>query len=103
MSQTFMDHDAQQPSRDRIRYENRSDDSMGLQHLPNIFVVGAAKSGTTALYHYFKLHPEVFVPTVKEVNYMAFFDGLPPLAGPGDRDIVARRSVTKLRRLPATV
>lgn len=53
--------------------------------LPNLFVVGAAKSGTTALYHYFKRHPEVFVPPVKEVNYMAFFDGLPSLCGPGDQ------------------
>jgi Sulfotransferase family len=96
MSQTFVDHDAQQPTQDGIRLRLRSDDPMSLQHLPSIFVVGAAKSGTTALYHYFKLHPEVFVPTVKEVNYMAFSEGLPPLAGPGDRDIVARRSVTTL-------
>ncbi len=65
-------------------------------HLPDVFVVGAAKSGTTALYHYFKAHPQVFVPaTIKETNYMAFYNGLPPLAGPGDRQALAGKSVTR--------
>ncbi|HEY2760012.1 MAG TPA: sulfotransferase [Pirellulales bacterium] len=102
MSQTFIDAATQhQADPFRLRPERNSRP----ENLPSLFVVGAAKSGTTALYHYFKLHPNVFVPTVKEVNYMAFFDGLPPLAGPGDRDIVARRSVTKFedyQRLFAT-
>jgi hypothetical protein len=53
-----------------------------------LFVVGAAKSGTTALYHYFKVHPQVFVPKVKEPNYMAFYAGNVPAAGPGDRHTV---------------
>jgi len=65
--------------------------------LPSVFVVGAAKSGTTAIYHYFKAHAQVFVPdTVKETNYMAFYGGLPPLAGPGDQKAVAATSVTRL-------
>ena len=64
--------------------------------MPDVFVVGAAKSGTTALYTYFKMHPQVFVPAcVKETNYMAFCDGLPPLAGPLDRATVGD-SVTSL-------
>lgn len=38
--------------------------------LPDFLVVGAAKSGTTSLYEYLKLHPEVFVPDeVKETNF----------------------------------
>ena len=50
--------------------------------LPDLFVVGAAKSGTTALYHYFKVHPQVFVPaSIKETNYMAFYNGLPRWQG----------------------
>ena len=66
-----------------------------LSALPNTFVVGAAKSGTTALYYYLKSHPQAFVPeAVKESNYMAFYDGLPPLRGPGDSK-VARFSVTR--------
>jgi hypothetical protein len=34
--------------------------------LPTFLVVGAAKSGTTALYHYLNQHPEVYMSAVKE-------------------------------------
>ncbi|MBR88657.1 MAG: hypothetical protein CMK38_06915 [Porticoccaceae bacterium] len=36
---------------------------------PNFLIVGAAKSGSTSLYHYLKQHPEVFMPENKEPNY----------------------------------
>src|SRR5262245_53726556 len=69
----------------------------GSPALPDVFVVGAAKSGTTALYEYFKSHPQVFVPeAIKETNYMAFSGGLPPLAGPGDKTALAGQSITTL-------
>ncbi len=65
--------------------------------LPNLFVVGAAKAGTTSIYHYFKAHPQIYVsPTVKEANYMAYFNGLPHFTGPGDTTASAGRSVTNL-------
>lgn len=41
---------------------------------PSFFVVGAAKSGTTALWHYFQQHPEIFVTTDiahKELGYFS--------------------------------
>lgn len=64
--------------------------------LPELFVVGAAKSGTTAVYSYFKSHSSVFVPRdLKETNFMAFFRGLPRLAGPDDRRVLGR-SITTL-------
>ena len=64
--------------------------------LPNVYVIGAAKCGTSALYEYFRVHPHVFVPeTLKETNYMAFYRGLPPLVGPGDREHVGG-SILKL-------
>lgn len=37
--------------------------------LPTFLIVGAAKSGTSSLWHYLKAHPEVFVPQSKEVNF----------------------------------
>jgi hypothetical protein len=37
--------------------------------LPNFLVVGAAKSGTTAIYHYLRQHPEIFMPRIKEPQY----------------------------------
>jgi len=38
---------------------------------PNLFIVGAPKSGTTTLYHYLQDHPGVFMPWQKEPH---FFD-----------------------------
>lgn len=37
--------------------------------LPNFFIVGAAKSGTTSLYHYLSQHPEVYMSKEKEPAY----------------------------------
>jgi hypothetical protein len=39
---------------------------------PNFFVAGAAKSGTTALYHGLKQHPDVFLPDLKEPHVYAY-------------------------------
>nr|WP_299420911.1 sulfotransferase [uncultured Emticicia sp.] len=36
---------------------------------PNLFIVGAAKCGTTSLYYYLSQHPEVFNCPVKEPNH----------------------------------
>ena len=38
--------------------------------LPDFLLVGAAKSGTTTLYRYFKLHPEIYVG-VKEPHFFS--------------------------------
>jgi hypothetical protein len=37
--------------------------------IPSFFIVGAPKSGTTALNHYLKQHPEIFVPDMKDVSF----------------------------------
>jgi hypothetical protein len=39
--------------------------------LPNVFVVGAARSGTTSLWHYLAEHPEVFMSRFKEPMYFS--------------------------------
>jgi hypothetical protein len=38
---------------------------------PNFLVIGAAKCGTTSLYHYLKSHPEVYMSPIKETNYFS--------------------------------
>lgn len=38
---------------------------------PNFFIVGAGGCGTTALYKYLQLHPNIFITTPKEPNYFA--------------------------------
>lgn len=37
--------------------------------LPNFLIVGAAKSGTTSIYHYLKQHPDIYVPENKEPRF----------------------------------
>lgn len=37
----------------------------------NLFIVGAAKSGTTALYNYLNKHPDIFMSPVKEPHFFA--------------------------------
>jgi Sulfotransferase family len=44
---------------------------MSVQPLPNFFVVGTGKAGTTSLYHYLKQHPQVYMSPVKEPCYFA--------------------------------
>lgn len=39
--------------------------------LPNFFILGAAKCGTTSLANHLRAHPDVFIPDIKEV---AFFN-----------------------------
>jgi hypothetical protein len=39
--------------------------------LPNFFIVGAPKAGTTSLYHYLSQHPDVYMSPIKEPNYFA--------------------------------
>jgi hypothetical protein len=39
--------------------------------LPNFFIAGAPKSGTTSLYHYLDQHPGIHMSRIKEPNYFA--------------------------------
>jgi hypothetical protein len=39
--------------------------------LPNFLICGAPKSGTTALYHYLKKHPDIFLPEKKETQFFS--------------------------------
>ena len=52
--------------------------------LPNLFVIGAAKSGTTSLHHYLGQHPDIFMSPVKEPNYFAFEEEVPVFSGPDE-------------------
>ena len=42
--------------------------------LPNFFIIGAPKAGTTSLYHYLKNHPDIYMSPVKEPNYFSYAD-----------------------------
>ena len=52
--------------------------------LPNTFILGAAKSGTTSLYDYLRQHPNVYMSPVKEPRFFAYAEHPPAMVGPGD-------------------
>lgn len=51
--------------------------------LPNFLVIGAARSGTTAIYQALSKHPQIFMSAVKEPNFFAFAEGELHFEGPG--------------------
>lgn len=53
--------------------------------MPNFFIIGAAKSGTSSLYHYVIQHPQVYGSKKKEPSFFAF-EGRPSFNGPGDQE-----------------
>ncbi|HLG97985.1 MAG TPA: sulfotransferase [Bryobacteraceae bacterium] len=42
-----------------------------MSRLPNFFIIGAPKAGTTSLYHYLDQHPEIFMSAIKEPHFFA--------------------------------
>lgn len=64
---------------------------------PDFLVIGAYKSGTTALHHYLRAHSEIFIPERKEPNYYAFAEESPPFDHPAAGQSV--RSASDYERL----
>jgi hypothetical protein len=60
---------------------------------PTFFVVGAAKSGTTSLYHYLDQHPDVYMPRNKEPHY---FSRVPPFPGRGSHPVTSEEEYLDL-------
>jgi hypothetical protein len=61
--------------------------------MPNFLILGAAKSGTTALYHYLGQHPEIFFPAQKEPGFFAYEGECIDFRGPDD--VQYRSTVTE--------
>lgn len=45
--------------------------------LPDFFVLGVAKAGTTSFHHYLRQHPSLYLPYVKELHFFDAPDGPP--------------------------
>ena len=58
--------------------------------MPNFLLIGAAKSGTTSLYHYLRQHPQVYMSPIKGPRFFAFQGGEPDFRGPGDLKMVSQ-------------
>jgi Sulfotransferase family len=59
----------------------------------DFLVIGAARSGTTALTSFLGEHPDVFVSTPKEPHFLAFPGTAPRFAGVGDDELINRVAV----------
>jgi hypothetical protein len=64
--------------------------------MPNFLLIGAAKSGTTSLYHYLRQHPHIYMSPVKEPKFFCFEGDRPNFQGPGDEEEINRKCVTTI-------
>ncbi len=64
--------------------------------MPNFLILGAAKAGTTSLYHYLRQHPDIYMSPVKEPKFFALENEPLEFSRPGDREKMQRSSVTDL-------
>jgi hypothetical protein len=48
-----------------------------IARLPTFLIIGAAKGGTTSLYHYLNDHPAVYMSPVKEPHYFSYHGRVP--------------------------
>lgn len=63
--------------------------------LPNFFIAGAARSGTTALADILGQHPSIFITKPKEPHFLAFAGRRLAFCGPGDDLTINMTSVTE--------
>ena len=55
--------------------------------LPNFFIVGAAKAGTTSIYAYLSQHPDIYLSPLKEPKFFSVSANEFPHNGPGDSNV----------------
>jgi len=73
--------------------------------MPNFFIIGAQKAGTTSLYHYLTQHPQVYMSPVKEpcfFNYEISPDGdvvTQEFGNPGRRKVARFSNMNEYRSL----
>jgi hypothetical protein len=71
-----------------------SESNSGRGTSPNFFIIGAARSGTTALAEILRHHPDAFVTEPKEPSFLAFAGQEMAFTGPGDDTSINRVAIT---------
>ena len=66
---------------------------------PNVIVIGASKCGTTACYFYLSRHPDIFLPSKKELHYHSYTSLAKNVGGPGDKYVLNNICKTELEYL----
>lgn len=62
--------------------------------VPNFLIIGAARSGTTALCNILQQHPDVYFSPLKEPHFLAFNGTSVNFRGPGDESLINSEAVT---------
>jgi hypothetical protein len=70
----------------KVAIENK-----GSVTLPDFFIAGAPKGGTTSLHYYLQEHPQVFMPKTKESWFFSFMDHEPHYVSPSTLPGVVHR------------
>jgi sulfotransferase family protein len=52
-----------------VKFSRTSGGSVG--KLPNFLVIGAMRAGTSSLYQYLRVHPQIYMPPAKELSFFA--------------------------------
>jgi len=55
-----------------VSADSKPERSPRINNVPNFFIIGAVKSGTSALSEYLKSHPNIFFSSVKEPEFFSF-------------------------------
>jgi hypothetical protein len=79
------------------RVLRRRDATGALATMPNFFIIGAAKSGTSALWHHLREHPQIYMSPRKQTRFFAFDVEDPPLRGPAPKDPELPYAIADLR------
>ncbi|MFC1495140.1 sulfotransferase [Thermodesulfobacteriota bacterium] len=61
--------------------------------MPNFLIIGAAKAGTTALYHYLHQHPQIYLSPRKEPRFFAYEGENLNFCGPYDHVEASRDAI----------
>ena len=64
--------------------------------LPNFLIIGAARSGTSALAEFLRQHPEIFFCEPKEPHFFSFENQVVNFKGTGDDIMMNQRAITSL-------
>jgi hypothetical protein len=68
-----------------------------LRTTPNFLVIGAAKSGTTTVWHYLRQHPQIYMSPRKHVRFFSFEVENPEFRGPGIKNPSKPYAITDIR------
>ena len=72
-------------------------DASNAATMPDFFMIGAAKSGTSALWHHLREHPEIYMSPRKQTRFFVFDVEDPSFHGPAPKDLQRPYAIANLQ------